>query len=63
MATSERYAKMVEETKSLADLKRVFIEPLAVGRESMQDGPRADIANIVTGAANAYDWQSFDGCT
>ena len=50
-ATAERYAKMVYDMATLVGLGRFFIELVEVGRGSMQDGPRAAIANIVTVAA------------
>ena len=63
MATAERYAKMIEGMKTLEDLKRVFIELVAVGRESMQDGPRAAIASIVNDAIEKFNWTCFSGGT
>ena len=54
-----RYGNLIRDMKNIPALKKVLIETLAVGREAMNPGPRAIIANALGISAHDYDWSRF----
>ena len=63
IAISQRYAKQVAGISDITSLRRVMIEIIAVGRGSMQGGPRAAIANIDAQSVNGSHRSNFKGGT
>ena len=58
-AEAPRYGNLIRDMQNIPTLKKVLIETLEVGRDAMNPGPRAIIANALDIAAKDYGWSQF----